>query len=138
MKRKRKTQYAALPYRIDERGGLEVLLITSRETRRWIIPKGWPIKKHEPHSAASLEAFEEAGAIGVVEAEAVGAYSYDKRLKNGEVRTCRVHVFPFNVHSLLDEWPEAHQRQRQWYAPDHAASLVQEAELADIIRSYRA
>jgi 8-oxo-dGTP pyrophosphatase MutT (NUDIX family) len=124
MTRKRKIQYAALPYRSDERGDLEVLLITSRETGRWIIPKGWPIKKHEPHSAASLEAFEEAGAIGVVNAEAVGTYSYDKRLKNDQVRTCQVHVFPFAVNLMLDEWPEAHQRQRQWYKLDHAASLV--------------
>lgn len=137
MKRKRKTQYAALPHRIDKDGNLKILLITSRETRRWIIPKGWPIRKHEPHSAASLEAFEEAGAIGIVGAEAIGTYSYDKRLKNGQVRTCQVHVFPFAVHSLLDEWPEAHQRQRQWYEPDNAASLVQEAGLADIIRSFR-
>ena len=137
MKRKSKTQYAALPHRFDERGTLKILLITSRETRRWIIPKGWPIRKHEPHSAASLEAFEEAGAIGIVGAQAIGTYAYDKRLKNGQVRTCQVHVFPFAVHSLLDEWPEAHQRKRQWYEPKDAASLVQEADLADIIRSFR-
>src|SRR5271156_4832943 len=62
----RRLQYAALPYRVSARARTEIMLITSRETRRWIIPKGWPQKGRAPHRSAAREAFEEAGVVGKV------------------------------------------------------------------------
>jgi 8-oxo-dGTP pyrophosphatase MutT (NUDIX family) len=63
----------------------EVLLVTSRDTRRWIIPKGWPQKGKAPHRAAAREAFEEAGVVGAVGRRPVGSFAYEKRFKNGRV-----------------------------------------------------
>lgn len=54
-------QYGALCFRFGEDGAVEILLITSRDSGRWIIPKGWPMKKKEPHEAAAVEAWQEAG-----------------------------------------------------------------------------
>src|SRR5262249_27670124 len=62
----RRVQYAALPYRLRGRSRTEVMLVTSRETRRWIIPKGWPHKGKAPHHSAAREAFEEAGVVGTI------------------------------------------------------------------------
>jgi 8-oxo-dGTP pyrophosphatase MutT (NUDIX family) len=77
------TQFAALPWRISERGTREVMLLTSRETHRWVIPKGWPMKKRKPAEAASQEAYEEAGLVGrIVGKRPVGSFHYAKRLGN--------------------------------------------------------
>ena len=65
-------QFGALPYRFDRHADLEVLLITSRETGRWIIPKGGPIKGFKPGQTAALEAYEEAGVRGRVSARPLG------------------------------------------------------------------
>ena len=81
--RKSRRQVAALPYRFDMRGDLEVLLITSRETRRWVLPKGWPMPGRKPHRAAEQEAYEEAGLKGRISKVALGTYEYVKRLENG-------------------------------------------------------
>src|SRR3954470_23354950 len=78
-------QYAALPYRRRADGAMEILLVTSRETKRWVIPKGWPIKGRRPHVAAAREALEEAGLVGRVDKEPIGTYRYNKRLKNGVI-----------------------------------------------------
>src|SRR5205085_5647367 len=86
-------QSAALPWRRTGKGDLEVLLITSRETRRWVIPKGWPIKGKSSAKSAAREAFEEAGVTGKVKKSPVGTYAYDKRLKNGRLQRVRVTVF---------------------------------------------
>src|ERR1700709_897159 len=87
------TQFAALPWRISERGTRQVMLLTSRETRRWVIPKGWPMKKRKPAEVASQEAYEEAGLIGhVVGKRPVGKFHYAKRLAKGEV-LCQERVF---------------------------------------------
>ena len=80
---RRRVQYAALPYRLNGKTRTEVMLVTSRETRRWIIPKGWPQKGKAPHDSAAREAFEEAGVVGAVGKRAVGSFPYQKRL-NGE------------------------------------------------------
>src|ERR1700726_1179051 len=79
----KRVQYAALPYRVRRNFGTEVMLVTSRETRRWIIPKGWPHKGKTPHRSAAREAFEEAGVVGAVGSRPVGSFSYEKRLNNG-------------------------------------------------------
>src|ERR1700755_1994635 len=70
------TQFAALPFQIAP-DGLRVLLLTSRETRRWIIPKGWPIRGMKPREVAAREAFEEAGLVGRVAGKrSIGSYNY--------------------------------------------------------------
>ena len=89
---RRRVQYAALPFRLDGKTRTEVMLVTSRETRRWIIPKGWPHKGKAPHDSAAREAFEEAGVVGAVGKRTVGSFPYQKRLKNGGVTVCEVHV----------------------------------------------
>ena len=130
-------QYAALPYELGEDGAVRILLVTSRGTRRWIIPKGWPMKLHPPHKAAAVEAFEEAGVVGRPAKKAIGAYEYDKVANDGSSLRCRVTVFPLAVERLDAEWPEAGQRQRQWFAADEAAGLVDEPELRELLRHYR-
>jgi hypothetical protein len=112
MKRKKKAnakrpliQYGALPYR-EGRSGLEVLLVTSRETRRWIIPKGWPQSGLPPHRAAANEAFEEAGVVGKIGKKTIGSYWYDKTLESGAAVRCKVRVFPLRVTRQLKKWPE--------------------------------
>lgn len=110
-----------------------MLLITSRESGRWIIPKGWPERKVKPRDLAAREAYEEAGILGRVGHDPVGTYRYEKRLKSGKATTCEVQVFPFEVERELDEWPEKGQRERRWVTPDQAAQLVTEGGLAELL-----
>src|SRR6476619_2038868 len=77
----RRVQYAALPFRLNGKTRTEVMLVTSRETRRWIIPKGWPHKGKAPHDSAAREAFEEAGVVGAVGKRAVGSFPYQSTLR---------------------------------------------------------
>ncbi len=130
--REERVQYAALPYRWDGEA-LQVRLITSRETRRWVIPKGWPMKGREPWEAAEREAYEEAGLVGLVGQDPIGTYRYDKRRKSGIV-PCRVEVFPLHVRAELDEWPERLEREGRWFNQEAAAEAVREPELKDLIR----
>lgn len=125
-------QYAALPFR---RIGshLEVLLITSRETGRWIVPKGWPKPRTRPEKMAAREAFEEAGLVGRIDARPLGHYRYDKRLKSGRIVLCEVAVYPLEVTAELDDWPEKHQRQKRWLLPVDAVRLVAEPGLAALM-----
>ncbi len=127
-------QYAALPYRM--RDGLEFLLITSRETGRWVLPKGWPMKGKKAHAAAAREALEEAGIKGKVEKRPLGAYSYGKRLSNGAVLACTVEVYPLAVQRQLKQWPERDQRSFRWFSAGEAADQVHEPELAELIEAF--
>src|ERR1700694_452953 len=86
----RQIQYAALPYRAKGKSELEIMLVTSRGSRRWIIPKGWPKRGIPPHDTAATEAFEEAGVVGKVSKRPIGSYPYDKILKKGNTESCRV------------------------------------------------
>ncbi|AWK89323.1 NUDIX hydrolase [Azospirillum thermophilum] len=129
---KPRTQYAALPVSMTD-GGPRVLLVTSRETRRWIIPKGWPKKGVKPHKLAALEAYEEAGIVGKASKRPLGSFRYDKRLTETTWVPCRVDVFLLKVTRELDDWPEKDQRRRRWLAPTQAARLVSEADLVDIL-----
>lgn len=119
-----------------EDGQPRVMLVTSRETGRWIIPKGWPKKGLAPRALAALEAFEEAGVEGRVGEEALGSYRYSKlvRSKRGtKAIPCEVAVYPLLVERELDQWPEQGQRQRSWFTPSEAALLVEEAGLVTIM-----
>jgi len=130
-------QYGALPYRFTAAGSLEFLLVTSRQTRRWVIPKGWPIKGLKPAKSAAREAYEEAGVRGAVSAEPIGAFSYEKRLEaSGAAVPCEVRVFSMIVKRQFETWPEAHQRESQWFAPAGALSAVKEETLAELIGSF--
>lgn len=130
-------QYGALPYRLDDGGTVEVLLVTSRETKRWIIPKGWPIKGLKPSKAAAREAYEEAGVRGRIAGRAFGHYVYEKRLEDRvTVVPCQVQVFPLAVKRQLKDWPEAKQRTARWFPAAEAATLVENDRLHDLIRHF--
>ena len=127
-------QIAALPLR-KRRGKVEVLLITSRETKRWVIPKGWPIPGLKDFTSAKREALEEAGVTGQISKTALGTYGYEKRLKTGGTLRCCVHVFSFQVKNSLRNWKEKHERTRTWFSAEEAANLVQEPALKIIIQT---
>ena len=129
-------QAAALPWRRTVDGRIEVLLITSRETQRWVIPKGWPIKGLTSSRTAAREAFEEAGVKGEPGKKKLGVYHYDKRLRSGRVQHVRVAVYALKVIAERGVWPEAGQRQKLWTTPAEAAALVQEPELGEILRAF--
>jgi 8-oxo-dGTP pyrophosphatase MutT (NUDIX family) len=129
----KRVQYGALPYRRRAHRP-EFMLVTSRERRRWIIPKGWPKKGKSPRRSAAREAFEEAGVIGSVARRPVGSFCYEKLLKNGGVVVCKVRVFPLQVKRQTDEWPEKAEREVKWLSARKAAKQVNEPELGDIIR----
>jgi 8-oxo-dGTP pyrophosphatase MutT (NUDIX family) len=128
-------QYAALPYRFSATGDLEILLVTSRTTRRWVIPKGWPMKGVEPAKVAAREAFEEAGVRGKVAAEPMGTYLYRKRDDDHKspAAICRVRVFALQVKRQLDKWPEQHQREACWLTATTAAARIDDAGMRIII-----
>ncbi len=128
-------QFAALPFKIAPDGVL-VALLTSRETRRWVIPKGWPIRGLRPRDVAAREAFEEAGLVGtIVRKHPIGSYHYTKQLPGRREILCHVRVFLLSVDHQVDEWPEKAQREWRWVEPLKAAQMVQEGGLAEILRS---
>lgn len=128
-----KKQYAALPWRYSG-AGREVLLISSRDTGRWVIPKGWPIKGLTPAETAAREAYEEAGLGGQVSKKPIGEFEYGKRLGNGKVQPTKVEVFALEQMVQHRDWPEQGQRRLQWFSVLDAADAVEEPDLKDIIR----
>lgn len=134
--REPRTQYAALPWRKRDDGGVEILLITSRESRRWVIPKGWPMKDKAPEAAAAQEAYEEAGVVGKPGRKTLGVYHYDKRLASGRLQHVRVMVYPLEVREARDIWPEMAERDRLWSSAAEAASLVAEPELRSLLAGF--
>lgn len=121
-------QVAAIPIKRTPSGALRIMLVTSRDTGRWVVPKGWPWRKLKDHDAAAGEAWEEAGIKGKVATKSVGTFTYDKRRKN-KFRPLRVNVYVLEVHEEADSWPEVDQRQRRWFTPKAAAEAVAEEEL---------
>ncbi len=132
VKRGQGCQFAALPF-IEKDGETMVMLVTSRETKRWVLPKGWAEKGLSGPELAAKEAFEEAGLRGEIAAKRVGSYTYEKHLPDGEVLDCRVDIFPLHVTKLLDDWPESRQRERKWFTFAQAAVEVQEGELVILL-----
>ncbi len=131
---KPKAQYGALPYRLSPE--LEILLVTSRETGRWVIPKGWPIRLKSRRKVAALEALEEAGVEGRVAKEPLGEFDYLKVLRGGENQACRVTVFAMEVLTQRNAWREQAQRNAQWFGWVEAAAAVQEPGLSQIIADF--
>jgi len=127
-------QVAALCYR-HAGSGLQILVVTSRETRRWVLPKGWPKAGLDAAGAALEEAWEEAGVTPVSpRGHKIGCYRYAKRLDGGLPLNTDVHVFAFEVAGLQDSYPEVGQRERRWMSPDEAAAAVDEPDLQDLLR----
>ncbi|HXZ17828.1 MAG TPA: NUDIX hydrolase [Roseiarcus sp.] len=132
-----RVQYGALPYRFTPEAALEILILTTRRTRRWIVPKGWPIKGLRPPKAAAREAFEEAGVTGRIGVKPVGSFTYDKALdEEGHEVSCEVTVYPLLVKRQAKTWPEFEQRLTQWVEPGRAAAMVADHELKTLIAAF--
>lgn len=128
-------QVGALPWRIAKNGEARILLVTSRRSGRWIVPKGWPMEGFAPRQTASREALEEGGVIGVLSKAPVTTYRYIKRLDNGANVTCRVAVYGLNVRGTLVDWREKAQRQRRWFSLAAAADRLGDRELSAFVRT---
>jgi 8-oxo-dGTP pyrophosphatase MutT (NUDIX family) len=136
MAKRQDLQFAAMPWRIGEGGRRQIMLLTTRETQRWIIPKGWPMKGRKPAEVASQEAYEEAGLIGqIVGKRPIGNFHYQKQLAKRTL-LCEVRVFSFRVERQLDDWPAKSQRVTQWFDASEAAALVLEDGLAGLISRF--
>ena len=129
-------QVAALPVRRTADGTPLVMLVTTLQTQRWIIPKGWPWPGEHDHTSAAEEAREEAGVLGEAYVESIGSYTYEKRRSSGPV-SVRVSVYLLDVREELATWPESGQRQRAWFTLDDAAAIVQEPELRALLLAFR-
>ena len=126
-------QIAALPMHWDRKGNLSVLMVTSRDTGRWVMPKGWRMDGKKPWVAAEIEALEEAGAEGHIGSDVIGIYHYDKILDDGSALPCEVTVYPMIVERLRKRWKERRERKRRWFTPRAAARRVEEPELSDLL-----
>lgn len=131
-------QCGALPFRISASGGLEVLLVTSRGTKRWILPKGWPINGLSDPDSAAREAYEEAGVQGEIGEESIGSFTYQKQDDNSaEPGYFCVDVYPLQVERELTLWPEAHQRQKAWVSQIQAAQMIENIELRQLVEGFQ-
>jgi len=131
-------QYGALCYRVKKKSGeVEVLLMTSRDTGRWVIPKGWPMTRKCAHEVAMQEAFEEAGVRGVVEPETLGAYTYPKVLRDGVQVVCKVQVYALEVTNMVKNFKEKGERRIEWVSFDEAAGRVREPELRHLFLAFK-
>ena len=128
-------QVGALPYRRAAGGEIELMLITSRGTQRFVFPKGWSMKDRSPGEAAAAEAEQEAGVRGVATDEPIGEYRYWKRMKSAFVPVT-VSVFPIEVTEVLSTWRESAARQRRWLSWIEARTLVDEPQLISLIDSF--
>ena len=126
-------QVCALPFRRDKQGNIEIMLITTRQTRRFTLPKGWGMKGRSDRKTARIEAREEAGVEGRIADEAVGSYFYWKRTGRCFLPV-RVTVYPLKTRRMLSRWKERRERLRKWLRPDEAALLVDEPELVSLLR----
>ncbi len=131
-KRPRRLQVAALCLR-DDGAQREVLMVTSRGKRRWILPKGWPMAGLDLAGSAAQEAWEEAGVRGEVEPQSIGRYHCIKALAGKAARPLEIRVFRMRNITLADDFPEAGQRERRWWSLPDAAAVVHEPELAELL-----
>lgn len=137
LRRPRRGQFAALCWRLPEGSAQpEILLLTSRDTGRWVIPKGWPMGIKPGFRVAEQEALEEAGVIGEVETAPLGHYHYDKAFDEGYAVPVEVEVYALKVTGFVDEFKEKDQRRLEWVMAEVAAQRVREPELQQIIRTF--
>ncbi|MCX8996273.1 NUDIX hydrolase [Rhizobiaceae bacterium BDR2-2] len=130
-------QYGAICYRAGE-AGPQVLLLTSRDTGRWVIPKGWPMPGKPSHAVAAQEAYEEAGVRGEADPVPAGSFLYTKVLDNGLRIPCRVQVHALKVDHMVDDFPERDERRLEWFSFEEAAGRVRESGLRSILRDFPA
>lgn len=131
-------QYAALCYRrTSDRDAIEILVVTSRDSGRWIIPKGWPMKQKKPHEAAAIEALQEAGVRGKVRKTPVASYTYLKMLDDGDVVPCIVDVFQIEATDQAAKFKEKGERMIAWVGPEEAARRVREIELKSLLVDFK-
>jgi 8-oxo-dGTP pyrophosphatase MutT (NUDIX family) len=131
-------QFGALCFRRQPAtDAIEILVITSRDSGRWVIPKGWSMKGRKPQEAAAIEAWEEAGVRGDVRKKPVGRYTYLKELDIGDVAPCIVDVFEIAVVEISTDFKEHGQRRLDWVSPDEAARRVREVELKSILVAFK-
>jgi len=136
-RRPKRTQYAALCYRkTKKKGQLEILLLTSRDTGRWVIPKGWPMGSKASFLVAETEAAEEAGVQGIVEHDPLGSFNYAKTMDAGMALPCEVQVHAMEVTGSFKDYKEKGMRKLEWVSPQEAASRVAEPELKKIILDF--
>lgn len=128
-------QVAALPFVHLEHGPL-VLLITTRGRGRWTIPKGWPKPGMPDSELAAREALEEAGVEGDIASEPMGSFGYTKRLHLLSWAKCSVDIYALRVRCQVLDWPERQARKSKWVALKEAAAIVQETELAEVLRGF--
>lgn len=128
-------QFAALPWRMSN-GTLEILLITTLKTQRWIVPKGWPIAELSPYACAAREALEEAGVSGHIGEKPIGSFRYFKRRKDGEAVPCKVDVFALEVTQQRRTWAEKGARQSRWCTVADALATVGEPGLRQLISRF--
>lgn len=112
-------------------------MITSRDSGRWVIPKGWSMKGKKPHEAAAIEAWEEAGVRGAVKKKPVGRYTYLKELDDGDIAPCVVDVFQIEADEVKAQFKERGQRVLEWVSPDEAARRVREVELKSLLVEFQ-
>lgn len=130
-------QVAALPWRRGMDGGVEILLITSRETRRWVTPKGGRMSGRTDAEAAAQEALEEAGVEGAIGERPLGSFRYLKVLKRRASRWCAVDVYALEVRVEHPDWQEREERERVWVLRDEAARMVDEPDLRALIAGFQ-
>jgi 8-oxo-dGTP pyrophosphatase MutT (NUDIX family) len=130
-------QYGVVAWKKDEEGEPLLLLITSRDTGRWVVPRGNPILGLAPHLSAAQEAWEEAGVRGRISDAPAGEYRYRKTRRLGFGRRARVVLFPLAVEKEAARWPEADQRTRRWFTPREAAEAVIERSLKALLGGFR-
>lgn len=130
-----RTQFAALCYRISN-NKVQVLLVTSRRTKRWIIPKGWPMDGLTPGDSAAQEAWEEAGVTGRADQRPLGMFSYNKDMGDEAGLPVAAMVYALKVKSLSKDYPEAAERTRKWVSRKKAAKMVESPELSRILRDF--
>jgi 8-oxo-dGTP pyrophosphatase MutT (NUDIX family) len=129
-------QYAAICYRMKKRGDFEVLVATSRDTGRWVIPKGWPMENKRAHQVAEQEALEEVGVKGKAEKTAFGYYHYNKGLDNGIKVPVRVQVHLLQVEDICKDFKEKGARRIEWVSAEEAANRVNEPELKILLLQF--
>jgi 8-oxo-dGTP pyrophosphatase MutT (NUDIX family) len=132
-------QYAAICYRRRKTGdGYEVLIVTGRNSGRWVMPRGWPMEGKAPHAVAEREAFEEAGIKGKADKQPLGHYTYAKQVGDGRVVPCLVEVYAVKVEKTLKNYKEHGQRDRRWVSFTEAQNLVEEPELRGLLMNFGA
>ncbi len=137
LRRPARMQYAALCYRLAKTTNApEILVITSRDTGRWVIPKGWPMQGKQAHEVAEREAYEEAGVQGKVQRAAIGAYVYQKRMDHGLEISCKVQVHALEVEGFCKNFPEKGSRRLEWVDYREAARRVAEPSLKELILNF--